>query len=348
MRTGAFASFLALPEQDRQDVFASAAHRLDTVPGYAEKDFWVCLVLHALFNGLPTGHPKLLFKGGTSLSKAFGIIRRISEDIDLVVHRDGLGFSGERDPAAARDISNKKRDTLFGDLARACSAYVHGELKAGLTASIGELATGCTIRPDEDDRDGQTLLVEYPSLFPSHVTAYVSPRVKIEAGARSALEPVMTRSVLPYVAGDLPGWHFEVDNVAALTPERTFWEKLLILHGIHCGFRDGGRLPADKDRISRHYYDAALIAATGTGEAALSDLALLDRVRTHNLIAFRQAGKRFKEAVPGSLRLVPQAELRAVIERDYGAMSDMILGEAPDFGWIVKRLRHVETVVNRA
>ena len=348
MRTEAFASFLALPEQDRKDVFASAARRLDTVPGYVEKDFWVCLVLHALFNGLPAGHPKLLFKGGTSLSKAFGLVQRFSEDIDLVVHRDDLGFSGTRDPVAARDISNKKRSALFTNLARACGAYIHGELKAALTASIGELTTGCTIRPDEDDSDGQTLLVEYPSLFPSNVTAYVSPRVKIEAGARSALEPIVACSVLPYVANDLPDWSFEAENVAALTPERTFWEKLLILHGIHCGYRDGSRLPADKDRISRHYYDAAMIAATGTGEAALSKLALLDGVRTHNLIAFRQAWKRFEEAVPGSLRLVPQAEPRAVIERDYGAMRDMILGEAPDFEWILDRLRHTETVVNRA
>jgi len=84
-----------------------------------------------------------------------------------------------------------------------------------------------------------------------------------------------------------------------------------------------------------------------TGDAALSDLALLDRVRTHNLVAFRQAWKRFEEAVPASLRLVPQPEPRAAIERDYRAMRDMILGEAPDFGWIMDRLRHAETVVNR-
>ena len=74
MTADAFASFLARPEQDRRDAFAAAARRLDTVPGYVEKDFWVCLVLDLLFNRLPAGHPKLLFKGGTSLSKAFGLI----------------------------------------------------------------------------------------------------------------------------------------------------------------------------------------------------------------------------------------------------------------------------------
>lgn len=347
MRAEAFASFLALPEQDRRDVFASAARRLDTVPGYVEKDFWVCLVLNVLFNRLPPGHPTLLFKGGTSLSKVFGLVQRFSEDIDLVVRRDGLGFVGERDPTVARGLSNKKRSALFRNLALACGAYVCGELKTTLATSIEGIATGCAIRPDEDDGSRQTLLVEYPSLYPGGEAAYVSPRVKIEAGARSALEPIATRPVRPYVADDLPDWPFEVKNVVALTPARTFWEKLLILHGIHCGYRDASRLPADKDRISRHYYDVAMIAATGTGEAALSDLALLDAVRTHNLVAFRQAWKRFEEAVPRSLRLAPQPALSAAIDRDYRAMSDMILGDAPDFRWIVDRIRHVETEVNR-
>ena len=99
--TGDSETFLALPDQDRRDIFEAAARRLDTLPGYVEKDFWVCLVLDLLYHGVPQEHPKLLFKGGTSLSKAFGLIDRFSEDIDLVVHRSGLGFEGQRDPTAA-------------------------------------------------------------------------------------------------------------------------------------------------------------------------------------------------------------------------------------------------------
>ena len=159
MTANAFASFLALPGQERRDVFAAAARRLDTLPGYIEKDFWVCLVLDALFNRLPSGHPKLLFKGGTSLSKAFGLIQRFSEDIDLVVHRDGLGFTGERDPTAATGLSRKKRNALFGELAQACSGYVLGDLKAALTSLLGSLTEGHAIDPDADDNSGQTLLV---------------------------------------------------------------------------------------------------------------------------------------------------------------------------------------------
>ena len=139
MTTDAFASFLALSVRDRRDAFAAAANRLDTVPGYVEKDFWVCLVLDALFNRLPAGHPKLLFKGGTSLSKAFGLIRRFSEDIDLVVHRDALGFAGDRDPTTAAGLSKKRRSALFEELAGTCGAYVLGDLKAVPTELIGSL-----------------------------------------------------------------------------------------------------------------------------------------------------------------------------------------------------------------
>ena len=344
MTAEAFASFLALPERDRRDVFTAASRRLDTAPDYVEKDFWVCLVLDLLFNALPEEQPKLLFKGGTSLSKAFGLIHRFSEDIDLVVHRDALGFAGDRDPTAGDGLSNKRRNALFAELAQACGGYVRADLKAALAASIDAMADGCSVVPDEGDE--QTLLVEYPSLYPGSADVYVSPRVKIEAGARSALDPSTTRAVTPYVAGELPDWPFRVANVATLAPERTFWEKLLILHGLHCGYRDAGRLPADKDRISRHYYDAAMIASSATGEAALTDTALLDAVRTHNLVAFRQAWKRFEEAVPGGVRLVPHEGLRAVIERDYRAMQGMILGEGPDFGWVTDQLRDAEAAIN--
>ena len=108
-----FERFLSLPEQDRKDVLEAAAERLDTLPSYVEKDFWVCLVLDTLFNKLPAGHPQLLFKGGTSLSKAFDLIQRFSEDIDLVVYRNDLGFGDDRDPTTREGLSNKKRRALF-------------------------------------------------------------------------------------------------------------------------------------------------------------------------------------------------------------------------------------------
>ena len=89
-----------------------------------------------------------------------------------------------------------------------------------------------------------------------------------------------------------------------------------------------------------------MITATETGRSALSNIDLLDAVRNHNLIAFRQAWKRFEEAIPGSVRLFPQPALRAVIKRDYEAMQGMILGDVPDFGWVMEQLQRAEAAVN--
>ena len=338
--------FLTFPERDKRDVFEAAANRLDTLPSYVEKDLWVCVVLDALYNRLPVGHPNLLFKGGTSLSKAFGLIDRFSEDIDIVVHRDDLGFDGDRDPTIEGTLSKKKRKRLFGELKEACSSYILGELRVTLADLIDGAAKGCRVVPAEDDVEGQTLLVEYPTLYSGTDVPYVMPRVRIEAGARSAIDPSTNCAITPFVDSELPDQSFEVDNIRVLAPERTFWEKLLILHGTYCGYRDEQRLPTEANRVSRHYYDVAMITATDVGASALSDLELLNAVREHNLIAFPQAWKRFEEATPGALRLVPQPELRNVIEQDYVAMRGMILGDAPNFGWVVEQLQRAEAAIN--
>ena len=346
--SGSFASFIGHTEQDRRDLFDAAATRLDTSPTYVEKDFWVCLVLDVIYNRLPAGHPRFLFKGGTSLSKAFDLIRRFSEDIDLVVNRNDLGFEGDRDPIAVQGLSKNKRSALFGELKRACSNYLLGDFMKVLSASIYEVSDGCRVVVDESDKDRQTILVEYPTLYPSSEIAYVAPRVRVEAGARSALYPSLTRKIVPYVSDELSGSSIEVHNVSVVAPQRTYWEKLLILHGQHCAYRDLERLPSDRNRLSRHYYDAAMITPTETGRTALSNLELLNNVRQHNLIAFPQAWKRFDQAVPGSIRLVPQPELSAVIERDYRHMQDMILGDAPDFDWLREQVERAEVAINTA
>jgi Nucleotidyl transferase AbiEii toxin, Type IV TA system len=343
-----FERFLRLPEGDRVDVFAAAAQRLGTLPSYVEKDFWVCLVLDALYNGLPAGHPRLLFKGGTSLSKAFGLIRRFSEDIDIVVFRTDLGFADERDPANAHArLSGKKRERLFDELKTACGEYIAKQLASALTTILDGFGAVLRVFVDETDADRQTLLLAYVSAFDTGEPAYVLPRVKIESGARSALDPHLPRTIAPFVADELAGWDLAAGGITTIEPARTFWEKMLILHGTHCGYRDEGRLPADRDRISRHYYDVAMISETEIGRSALNDHDLWTAVRDHNQIAFRQGWKKFDEAIVGSTRIVPQLQLRAEIEKDYSAMQGMILGDAPAFSWIIKRLEEVERAINQ-
>ena len=343
-----FNNFLALPEQDRKEVFRAVADRFIIPPKYIEKDFWVCWVLDVLYNKLPEGHPQLLFKGGTSLSKAFGLIERFSEDIDIVVDREWLGFPADSDPTIPGDLSNKKRRVLFDKLKTACGDYIRGPFAEALGFVLGET---CQIVPDEKDPDQQTLLIGYPSLYPNAEWDYVQPVVKLEAGARSAFEPNVTAKVAAYIAEEFKGtdgdWSFEAGNLRVIEPSRTYLDKLLILHGLHCGYRDEKRLPRDASRLSRHYYDVAMIVGTEVGKAATNDEGLLHSVREHSQIAFRQAWKRLDKAVPGSIRLVPQDELSRVIEKDYEAMQGMMLGEAPKFDWVMEQVQVAEDAINR-
>ena len=338
--------FLALPEATKRDTITLTGNEIRTKPAYVEKDIWSCLVLDVIFNRLPDDHPKLLFKGATSLSKAYDLIGRFSEDIDLTVHRADLGFEDHNDPTSATDLSNTKRKLIFEDLRLKCCEYIHGEFTEALLSEIRNVSEEFRIYPDKTDGSGQSVFVHYPSVISASVDDYVAPEIKLEGGARSAIEPNSIRSISPYVATTLSDESMRVDGISTFAPERTYWDKLIILHGLHCGYRDANRLPTDKDRISRHYYDAAMISNSEIRQTAFDSLELLDAVRSHNQIAFRQAWKRLEQAVPGTIRLVPQPELREVIERDYEAMQDMFLGEPPEFEWILDRLRETEAIVN--
>lgn len=343
-----FETFLSLSDQIRLDVYQTTANRLETMPNYVEKDVWVCLILDALFNRLPVGHPNLLFKGGTSLSKAFGLINRFSEDVDITVYRDSLGYNGERDPTIPSDLSRNKRNALFDELRASCSRYICEDLRSSLEGLLRDIVDECRIVPDDNDKSEQSLLVEYPTLYPENTDDYVMPAVKLEAGARSALSPSLTCSIKPYISYELTEFLFDVGGIKVFAPERTYLDKLLILHGLHCGYRDEQRLPKERNRISRHYYDVAKITDTKVGISALSNVNLLDDVRNHNLIAFRQRWKRIEEAVPGTMRLIPQPELRKVIESDYQIMQFMFFDEIPDFGWIMEQIEYAEVAINRA
>jgi hypothetical protein len=337
----AYEHFLALPDRERRDVFNAAAERLDTLPIYIEKDFWVCRVLDGLYHGLPDDHPRLLFKGGTSLSKAFGAIRRFSEDIDVVVFRNDLGFTDDRDPTR-RDLSHKARERLVGELKESASRYICMDL----ATCLSELFVPCKIAEDEEDVDRSTLLVQYPSLYASESDAYVAPRVKIEGGARSAWDPHAGQTVTPYIQEELGEMALAIGGVPTLAPERTFLEKALILHGWHCGYRDQERLPDDRHRLSRHYYDMSMMARTAIAERALENQTLLNQVRDHTLAFFRRGWMKLEEARPGSIHLMPQDALATFLAGDYDAMQGMILGESPPFEDILRSISDLETRIN--
>ena len=337
----AFDTFLTLSDQERRDVFDASAERLDTLATYIEKDFWVCRVLDALYHGRPDNHPRLLFKGGTSLSKAFSAIRRFSEDIDVVVFRDDLGFTDDRDPTR-EDLGRKARERLINELKEAASHYICTDL----AACLSELFDQCKIVEDEDDTDRSTLLVQYPSLYPSESDAYIEPRVKIEGGARSALDPHADQTVTPCIQEELGEADLTIDGILTLASERTLLKKVLILHGWYCGYRDEQRQPDDRHRPSRHYYDVGMMALTDIADRAVKNQALLKHVRDHTLTFFRRAWMKLDEAQPGSLHLLPQKELATLLVTDYTAMQGMILGDVPPFDELLDAIGELEARLN--
>lgn len=341
-----FKRFLKLPEQERKDVFEAEAEELDTLPSYVEKDFWVCLVLDILYNGLNADHPRLLFKGGTSLSKGYNLIQRFSEDVDFTVFRQDIGFDESKDPSAS-GISGKERERRSKSLMEDSSQYICNKLRNDLEAIALTMAPRCSVIRDTADKDESTLLFHYPSLFAEVTTAYIQPRVKLEGGGRSALEPHEELVIKPFINRILTDWDFSVPKIVTIRPERTFWDKVMILHGWYCGHRDEGRLPTDRQRISRHYYDVAMIHKTDFGLKAVSDAALRNDVRQHNKLFFNKAWMKLEEAKPGSWHLVPQGKLLENIKDDYQSMQGMMLGNAPPFETIVEELENLETAINK-
>lgn len=330
---------------DRQTAFVEAGARRKIAPASIEKDFWVTLTLRELF-ALPEHGAHLTFKGGTSLSKAWGLIDRFSEDIDLTLERDYLGFGGEQGPEAAK--SRKEQQRRLDALRSACRKCIMVEIKGSLETRLKKvIRTGeeWTILHDDDDHDGQTLLFSYPRGGVGQASGYVSPIVKLEFGARSDPWPVEERTVTSIVAEEFPEI-FEAPSctVSALLPERTFWEKAMLLH--EETFRPVGK--PRKQGMARHYYDMWRLIEGGVAAKAGLDSELFVRVAAHRKLYFRHSWVDYRTLKRGSIRLVPRPEQEAEWRRDYEAMrGEMFLGSPPAFEEVLARVGRFEEEFNR-
>lgn len=332
-----YLTLLRSSRKDRQGVFEASAEALGTRAEFAEKDFWVCLTLEVLFGGRKPSCP-MTFKGGTSLSKAFGLVRRFSEDIDIALSPEGLGI--EHDFAALAEMSGKQRTKALANLQNAATTYVGGALRTHIEECLGGIGgTAVSIDPLES----QTVLIAYPSIYAA--ASYIQPTVRVECGPRSAHEPATLCDVAPYVS-QVTGLELTVPGISTISAERTFWEKIFILHAHHCRYRDQKRIPAEPNRLSRHYYDVAMLNSSPTGESALSNLELLASVRKHNQLMFAAAWRKYDEGKPGTFLLVPQPAVRDAIQADYAPMSAMVFGDVPDFSWVIAQIESIQQHLN--
>lgn len=336
---------VTLTAAERRELFAESAARRGLSPVVVEKDYWVCVALTALF-----GEPQpiaLVFKGGTSLSKCYGLIERFSEDVDLAFDREGLGFTGDRDPEAAGLTSNGRR-ALIEALAAATVAYVSGEFRRATSDRLSSLLPDEPWSLDVDADDVQTLLFAYPLSFEQTTYSandYVRPSVRLELGARSDQTPCERHEVTSIATEEFGTDMSMLSPIEAptLAATRTFWEKASLLHAEN--HRDQPFNPARAR--SRHLYDLVQLIKSVHGESAIADAALRDRVVQHKSLFFASASARYDLFKAPTIRLLPlDRDAVGRLRSDYADMEVMFFGDRPDFNELVRELQSLEARLN--
>lgn len=338
--------FLEKPQELRRRICEEAEAELNLPAASLEKDFWVCWILGKLYS-IPEWSQNLTFKGGTSLSKCWDLIRRFSEDIDIVIDKGFLGFGGSESPEEAP--SNKKKKKRLVDLKHITHKRIHEELAPILEEKIASTlhesdSWELTTASITEDPDGQTLLFRYPSVLDGG-ESYIRRVVKIEMGARSDNEPVQEENIHPYLFDVFPDILGPSNvSVRALAPERTFWEKTMLLH------EERYRPPTKRHRprMARHYYDLWCLVKKGIGDRAVERQDIFERTAVHRQIYFRWSWMDYSTLKKGKLRIVPGVDQEAEWRRDYDAMQgEMFYGDVPSFDEVLQVVGDFQQSFNR-
>ncbi|MCD8305202.1 MAG: nucleotidyl transferase AbiEii/AbiGii toxin family protein [Prevotella sp.] len=328
--------FIDLSQEDRVDILTRVSNDLNIRQREViEKDWWVTAVLRAMFS-LPYAN-NLSFKGGTSLSKCWHLIERFSEDIDIGINREYLGFSGS---LSRTQISDKLRRAACSFVREKMQYDLAGQLeKDGISRDRFKIDVDIT---PVTTTDPEIININYDSALTVSIAGqtglYILPKVKVEVSGRSMSEPVsdveicsMIDSVYPKAPFAEPGF-----MVHAVLPERTFLEKIFLLHEEFAKPKDLIRV----ERMSRHMYDIGQMLKTPIAEMALRDEQLYRQVVEHRRTFIRLRGFNYDTLYPNTLNIVPPASIIEQWRSDYEIMRlNMIYGESVSFDELVNNLK---------
>lgn len=322
-------SIAKLSNKERSELFSETASRKGMTTSVVEKDFWVTWTLSKIFEDAKLSEI-LRFKGGTTLSKVYGIIERFSEDIDLILNWKILT---EEDPEKQR--TGKKQKSLNDEIREAGRHYIQSNLTPHLASIIAPI---CTCRSDPNDRN--VINIDYPKSFSDR---YIRPEIRLEIGPLASWLPYQTYQIHPYAAESFPELFVRAEcQVHVIKAERTFWEKATILH--HEAHRPPGS--SQPPRNSRHYYDLARLAKSPIKEIALANLGILSSVVEFKKKFYPRGWANYDLAKPGTFRLIPEEHVLETVKKDYKEMRNMIYGTYYDYSEILSILRDLEVEIN--
>jgi hypothetical protein len=332
-------SFLSLSASDRREALGVAADRSGRPTHLLEKDVWVVWALATLFGSGIGAH--LVFKGGTSLSKAYGVIRRFSEDVDLTYDIRAIApdIVGENGEALPKNRSEEKRWSKA--VRQRLPEWIAETVQPLVAGAIDAQSLAAALRVE-----GDRLYIDYEAT--SAGSGYVAPSVMLEFGARSTGEPASLRDVTCDAAGLIDGVDFPSARPRVMHAERTFWEKATAIHVFCLQERLRG------ERFARHWHDVVRLDKAKIVAAALADRQLGSAVARHKNMFFTEKAADgalvdYDTAVNGGLQLVPAGDARAALNADYGQMVDdgLLLEDAEPFETLMAQCADIAARANR-
>lgn len=332
-------SYFEIPQAGQREILDEAFNETGRSPSVIEKDIWLTLVLQLLFS-MP-GRKDMAFKGGTSLSKVHGVIKRFSEDVDITVDFRGLGC--EQSISELLQLSGGKRRKISNALIAEVGRYAREAVLPYLNDQLQNYgcATECQLSVSDD---GESIHINYPAIA-AEAKGYLRDHVLVEFGGRNIIEPNAVHSIQPDIAEQFEGIAFpKAEQVVVLSPARTFWEKVTLIHA-QCN----KPIPEGKDRISRHWYDLAMLLQHDVGATAKNDLELLNDVIALKSVFYNSGTAHYERCVTGELNLIPDKDNLARLKADYNAMesSGMLNGHLYPLGSIMADLAAFQEQVNQ-
>lgn len=323
-------NFYQLPEKEKLKIFEQISARTP-LPDYAvEKDWWVVQTLRIIFGMDMAKH--IIFKGGTSLSKAWNLIDRFSEDIDLALDKEVLGIDKVKTKKQVKTLRSRSRKFITEEF---YPLLEKGFKDAGLDDIKIDM-------PNEEINDPLSIEIYYPNI--TKHSDYIKPRVLIEMGSRSLKEPNADRTITSFITEQFPKQDFADEPIVVPTaiPERTFLEKIFLLH------EEFQKEDIRTNRLTRHYYDIEKIMDTDYGKTALSDHELYQTIVQHRKLLFSIQEVNYNLHQPQTINLIPPEPLIKAWEKDYAELCEsMIYGKQLKWSELLNRIAELQKRINQ-